>query len=139
MLTYANLGYVGPFENVYVCKKIQFFLKYLGKHYIFYFSTFEFLHLFMAQKYMYLTDVVCWDLHICCTKFPHVPDWVPSISPSSDWGWGAISVTSEVKIEVSTVVLVKKHQKKMIFFENFKNGKIQCLILKTGIFFGFEG
>ena len=56
----------------------------------------------------YLTEVVWWDLHICGTKFSHVPDWVPGTFPSSYWGWGTISVTSEVKIEVSTVVLVRK-------------------------------
>ena len=37
MLTYVYIGSVGPFENVYVNKKIVNFS-------LFHFSTFEFLH-----------------------------------------------------------------------------------------------
>ena len=59
-----------------------------------------------------LTDVVWWDLHIFGTKFSQVPDWVPGTFPSSYWVWGTISEASEIKIEVSTVVLVRKTTQK---------------------------
>ena len=72
-------------------------------------------------------------------QISHIPDWVPGIFPSSSSGLGAKSVTSEVKIEVSTVLLLKKPPKNEIFFENLKKCKIQCLWQKTGTFFGFEG
>ena len=34
--------------------------------------------------FFYLRSFNCLDLHIFCTKFPHIPDWVPIKFPSSD-------------------------------------------------------
>ena len=68
MLTNANLRYVGPFENVYVCKKTLFFLicmsDILGnfqKAIYFFLSTFEFLFPSIAQN---LLDHVIVDLRL---------------------------------------------------------------------------
>ena len=64
-------------------------------------------------------------------QISHIPDWVPGIFPSSSSGLGAKSVTSEVKIEVSTVVLVKKHTQKKIFFWKFQKMQFLAFMAKN--------
>ena len=48
-------------------------------------------------------------------------------------------MTSEVKIEVGTVVLVRKGEKKMDFFENFKKCILLDFFFKSEAFVGSEG
>jgi len=48
-------------------------------------------------------------------------------------------VTSEVKIEVGTVVLVREGEKKMNFFENFKKYIFLDFYFKSEAFVGSEG